>query len=270
MSEMSALAYCDIRLDDEPLLSAVQQQELAAAAAAGDSEAERRIVRANLRLVAKIAQRYAGRGLEAGDLVGEGVIGLIRAAKEFKATAGVKFATYAAHWIRHAIRRAVSDSSSLVSLSEHARSLLSAAEAAERRLTKELEREPTLEEIASELGLSRTQQRTLCGARLSQAVSTEAGVSRPAIDPVDPHPAGADAIGSSYEAGALLDCVHALEAEERAVILLRYGIAPSPGARSQRETGALLGRSREWIAQLEARAIAKLRAAMIAREGSAS
>src|ERR1700722_7915727 len=113
-----------IEIDETPLLSAQDERELAARVQAGDTSARDLLVRANLRLVVSIARNYVGKGLPVEDLVGEGNMGLIRAAEGFDPNAGTRFATYATYWIRQSIRRSLSRDANALRLPSYMWTLL--------------------------------------------------------------------------------------------------------------------------------------------------
>src|SRR5262245_47819249 len=111
-------------IKDDPLLTAAEECALAEAIARGDHEAKARMVQANLRLVVKIARDYVGRGLVLDDLIGEGNLGLIRAAEDFDPRFGTRFSTYASYWIKQAIRHALINTTATIRLPAHMVGLL--------------------------------------------------------------------------------------------------------------------------------------------------
>jgi RNA polymerase primary sigma factor len=125
------------------LLSAEQERSLAEAVARGERHARATLVRSNLRLVHTIARDYLGHGIEIDDLVGEGNLGLIRAAEDFDPRFGVRFSTYAAYWIKQAIRHALTNTAATIRLPAHMVTLLSKWRKAERSLSRELGQVPT-------------------------------------------------------------------------------------------------------------------------------
>ncbi len=146
------------QIRDDSLLSAAEERELAEAIKAGDSDARSRMIRANLRLVVKIARDYTGRGMSLDDLIGEGNLGLIRAAEDFDPRFGTRFSTYASYWIKQAIRHALTNTTATIRLPAHMVTLLSKWRKAERALTRELGQSPTFDQIATALGLSDAQR----------------------------------------------------------------------------------------------------------------
>ena len=122
---------------DESLLTAAEECALAEAIAPGDNDARTRMIQANLRLVVKIARDYVGRGMVLDDLIGEGNLGLIRAAEEFEPRFGTRFSTYASYWIKQAIRHALINTTSTIRLPAHMVGLLTKWRRAERALCRE-------------------------------------------------------------------------------------------------------------------------------------
>src|SRR3954451_24945123 len=140
-------------IKDGPLLSAAEERELAEAIARGDRVARARMIQANLRLVVKIARDYLGRGMVLDDLIGEGNLGLIRAAEEFNPRFGTRFSTYASYWIKQGIRHALTNTAATIRLPAHMVTLLSKWRKAERAMYRDLGRMPGFDEVADALGL---------------------------------------------------------------------------------------------------------------------
>ena len=161
----------DIR--DIPLLTAAQEVELAQRVEAGDDEAVQQFTLANLRLVVSVARGYAGRGLPLLDLVQEGNLGLLRAVRRYDWRRGFRFSTYAIWWVRQSMQRAIAEKARTIRLPAHVTEALGRMNGAQQRLTQELGREPTDEELGRALGMD--------AARVAETrlAATHPGLHRP-------------------------------------------------------------------------------------------
>ena len=253
-----------------PLLSALEEQQLAQQVEAGNEQAKQRFIEANLRLVVKVATRYQGYGLELIDLIQEGNLGLMRAVGKFNYRRGFKFSTYATWWIRQAITRALAEKTRAIRLPVYVQDVLRRLSLTEARLAAELEREPTLEELASALGTSPERLQELVAASRSilsldrpLALSDEVGMTLcdrlEAAQEGDPGAGGP--LGFQHqERRARIEAALAttLSMREQQVIRLRY-LDDGESRRTLQDVGARLGITRERVRQLEKRALAKLR-----------
>src|SRR5271165_586475 len=155
------------------LLSAAEERVLAEAIARGDRDARARMIQSNLRLVVKIARDYLGRGMVLDDLIGEGNLGLIRAAEDYDPRFGTRFSTYASYWIKQAIRHALINTTATIRLPAHMVGLLTRWRRAERALTRERGCIPTFDEVAAPLGLTDTQKGMIAKARCASQLKLE-------------------------------------------------------------------------------------------------
>ena len=163
------------QIKDGSLLTSAEEQALARSIAAGDREARARLIQANLKLVVKIARGYIGCGLSLEDLIGEGNLGLIRAAEKFDPSFGTRFSTYASYWIKRAIRDGLTNSASTIRLPAHIVKLMAKWRKAERQLCREFGFAPTAEQVAVTLGLTDSQLKMIEQARRARGMQMEAG-----------------------------------------------------------------------------------------------
>jgi RNA polymerase primary sigma factor len=257
---------------DETLLSASEECALAEAIRRGDSDARARMIQANLRLVVKIAREYVGRGLVLDDLIGEGNLGLIRAAEEYDPRFGTRFSTYASYWIKQAIRHALINTTATIRLPAHMVGLLTKWRRAERALARQFDAPPSFDQVAVVLGLSDSQRVLVERARRASKLRLESGAGEDegAWSPDESAQASTApeaALEAEDERQDLLRRLARLDERERAILALRFGLDGEIPL-TLKEVGRRLGVTREWVRKIEMRAVRKLENAVEPQEAT--
>ena len=257
-----------------PRLTAEEERELGRAVQRdGSQQALRRLVEGNLRFVVSYAKRYRGLGVSFLDLIHEGNLGLMEAARRFDPDRNVKFITYAVWWIRQALTHALSMQTRAFSLPQKLSGAAARLNREVAELTEQLERRPTSSEIATDMDMSEADVAALMqlGARdvsLSDRSGGDGDDAGPEIGDLLESPS--PPIESDMVRRSLIDRVRAalneLDDKEREVVSLRFGLDRDGEMRTLQEIGETLNLSRERIRQIEARAKAKLRGSKRANE----
>ena len=251
------------QLGKTPLLTDVQEVALARRAERGDEAARSKLIESNLRLVISIARRHVGRGMPLLDLIQEGNLGLMRAVDKFDYRRGFRFSTYATWWIRQAVTRALADQSRTIRVPVHMADKLQTSIRVQRMLVQEKGREPTVEEIASEMGVSVTRMREIQGmgkepASLQQQVGEEGDSQLGDFVEDTLAAAPAQEVADVVRREEILAVLHGLTHRERRVLCLRFGLDDGR-PRTLEEVGEVFGVTRERIRQIESRTLARLR-----------
>lgn len=269
----SSLKFYMREISKTPLLTIQEEIELAERIKNGDEQARSHMIRANLRLVVKIAQDYSNYGLAVTDLISEGNIGLMKAVERFDPEKGGKLSTYAAWWIKQSIKRALANQSKTIRLPVHMVDKIAKMRRISALLAEALGREPTDEELADEVGLPRqklamlkqaSQRPTSLDAPINDGESTEFGEiisDERAENPLD-------MLADKNMHGEIDGLLSLLDERERRIIDERFGLTGKKPLTLE-EVGREFGVTRERIRQLQNSALTKMRKALSKKDRAA-
>ncbi|MBI5827915.1 MAG: sigma-70 family RNA polymerase sigma factor [Deltaproteobacteria bacterium] len=251
------------RLKKLKLLTAEEERALAGRVAKKDAAARQRMIESNLRLAVNIAKRYINRGLPLQDLIEEGNIGLIKAVERFKVTKECKFSTYATYWIKQSIERAITNQAGVVRLPIHIANDLAKLTRASTALVRDLQREPSVVELAEKTGLSgryvkrlHTVGKKSCSLETSFNEDTEQTLLDKLEDERAPQPM--EMIDTARRVEKIQEMLACLDENERRIVRLRFGFGTFK-PHTLESIGKAFGVTRERVRQLESKALVKLR-----------
>ncbi|NBB94473.1 MAG: sigma-70 family RNA polymerase sigma factor [Planctomycetes bacterium] len=258
--------YLD-QIKSTPLLTAEEEQQLGRRVREhSDPVAREQMIQSNLRLVVKIAKEYSSPGMTLADLVAEGNIGLVRAVEAYDPDAGVRFSTYAAWWIKQAIKRALINTGQPIRVPAYLAKLINRWRRATRQMEVELGRPPEVEEVASRLHISRQkaeiiQQGMTAANAPTQIGSDEAQAAAEMLADLDTD--GPDQRMLDASTGTIIrSLLDRVDERSQQILVLRYGLDGHDGIRTYKEIGDIIGLTRERVRQLERQALAQLRSVL--------
>jgi RNA polymerase primary sigma factor len=253
-------------INETKLLTAEDEQMLARLIGQGDVAARDRMVRANLRLVVNISRSYVGKGLALQDLIEEGNLGLLRAVEGFDPEMGTRFSTYASYWIKQSIKRALINSAKTIRIPAYMVELLSKWRRATARLSDELGRMPTQEEVARVLGLPKKKLPIIKKAiqvynATPQSDQSDAGWSLGEMVMDERLKSPDEELLDHDVLKTAMELLTTLDAREATVLKMRFGLGDCT-PHTLKEIGAELGLTRERVRQIETEALNRLQHAL--------
>lgn len=247
-----------------PMITPDEEVELAQRIREGDELALEKLVKANLRFVVSVAKQYQNRSLPLNDLINEGNLGLIKAAKKFDETKGFKFISYAVWWIRQSIMQALAEQSRIVRLPMNKSGAINQIRRAYAELEQQFEREPTEEELAEILDMKPNEVRNTLGAEVKQMSmdapfgEDESGSLLDVLENETTGPTDGELVFNDSLKVETLRALNTLTAREREVIMMSFGIGHD-NPYTLEEIGDAMGLTRERVRQIREKALQKLR-----------
>ena len=253
-------------INETPLLTADEEKALAFRIRKGDAEARDRMVRSNLRLVVNIARNYTGKGLALQDLIEEGNLGVLRAVEGFDPTMNTRFSTYANYWIKQSIKRALVNTAKTIRIPAYMVELLTKWRRATAKLTDELGRTPTQEEVAKFMELPKKKLAIIKKAirvysAPAQADQSDSGWSLDEMLEDGNTKSPETELVESDSLTHVMELLEKMDQREATVLRMRFGVDDEQ-PRTLKEIGECLGLTRERVRQIESEALGKLRVSL--------
>lgn len=263
MARKAGLGWYLERITEADLLTAEEEKQLARQIRKDqDPAAREKMIQANLRLVVNVAKRFSDRGMPLSDLVAEGNLGLMRTVEEFNPDAGVRFSTYAAWWIKQAIKCALINAVQPVHIPAYMAQQVAKWRKAARQLEEELGRAPGVEEIAKKLKITQKKAAMVYQGIMAVNAPTQmaTGESQALAEMLpDVHLSPEALLEDEGNAAMVRKMLERLPEREQKILTFRFGLDGYEGPpRTLKEVGALVGLTRERVRQLEKEALAKL------------